>query len=277
MLSFVRPSPHQEFAAEALKLLDDVRGAVKTRGAPHSEDFKGRDLWSGSWKRDGRHKKALAGAGVERAKCAWCERFRDVSRELDVDHYRPKGGVTRWDGNPAPVSDMPPKEVDIGAGYWWLGFSWENYSLSCKACNQEWKRNLFPLRDPRPACVEGVETSEQPLLLDPSKPFKVSDHFRWTVDAIMEGVSPEGHATIITCGLNRRLLVAERVKLVLDVNKVLRGLRSGIGRHDTTATYRGLGELADLGSRGSEFTSMVRWFAERALGCEWNELKGLPD
>ena len=278
MLSFVRSVAHLEFAGEALKLLGDVRGAVRARGgAPHSDDFKGRDLWSGSWKRDGRHKKALAGAGVARAKCAWCERLRDVSRELDVEHYRPKARVTRWDGDPDLVSDKPPREIDLGPGYWWLAFSWENYSLSCKACNQEWKRNLFPVRAPRPACVEGVETTEQPLLLDPSKPFKISDHFGWTVDALMEGVSPEGRATIITCGLNRRPLVAERVKLVPVVSNVLRDLVAGIRRVDTAAMNRGVGELALLGSRGSEFTSMVRWFAERSLRRGWDEIEGLPD
>lgn len=278
MLSFVRPGAHQEFTAEALKLLNDVRGAVKTRGgAPHSDDFTGRELWSGSWKRDGRHKKTLAGPGVVRAKCAWCERIRDVSRELDVEHYRPKVKVTRWDGDPALVSDKPPKEVDLGPGYWWLGFSWENYSLACKACNQEWKRNLFPVREPRPACVEGVEATEQPLLLDPSKPFKISDHFRWTEGATMEGVSLEGHATIITCGLNRGTLVAERVKLVTVVKDVLSDLRSGLRRRDTAARNRGIGELALLGSRGAEFTSMVRWSAERALGHGWDDIEGLPD
>lgn len=277
MLSFVRPSPHHEFAAEALKLLDEVRGAVKTRGEPHSDDFERRGLWSGSWKRDGRHKKALAGAGVERAKCAWCERFRDVSHDLDVEHYRPKVRVTRWDGDPAVVSDTPPKEVDLGPGYWWLGFSWENYLLSCKACNQKWKRNLFPAREPRPAHVEGVEATEQPLLLDPSKPFKISEHFRWTMGAIMEGVSLEGRATIITCGLNRRPLVAERVKLVPVLSRVLSDLVSSLRLGDTTARNRGIGELAALGSRDSEFTSMVRWFAERALGPGWGEIEGLPD
>lgn len=278
MLSFVRPTAHREFAAEASKLLADVRAAVNLRaGVPNSKDFEGRDLWSGSWKRDGRHKKALVGVGVQRAKCVWCERIRDVARELDVEHYRPKARVTRWDGDPPPVGDRPPKEVDLGAGYWWLAFSWENYSLSCKVCNQEWKRNLFPVRDPRVVCTEGSETAEQPLLLDPSKPFTIGDHFRWTVDAFVEGVSEEGRATIVTCGLNRSTLVAERVKLASVLYKVLRDLRAGIARHDVAAAHRGFGELASLGSRDSAFTSMVRWFAGRDLGHEWSEFDALPE
>ena len=133
------------------------------------------------------------------------------------------------------------------------------------------------MRDPRVVCTEGSETAEQPLLLDPSKPFTIGDHFRWTVDAFVEGVSEEGRATIVTCGLNRSTLVAERVKLASVLYKVLRDLRAGIARHDVAAAHRGFGELASLGSRDSAFTSMVRWFAGRDLGHEWSEFDALPE
>lgn len=278
MLSLVRPGAHDDFAAEAAKLLGEVRLAVATRqGTPHSDDFKGRELWTGAWKRDGRHKETLVGKGVASAKCAWCERIRDVSRELDVEHYRPKVAVTRWEGDPPAVSDAPPKQVAIGPGYWWLAFSWENYSLACKTCNQGWKRNLFPVREPRPSCVEGIEKVEQPLLLDPSKPFKTRDHFSWTVGAIMEGVSPEGRATIITCGLNRGRLVDLRVKVAVDVRLAFDHIRSGTDRQDSAAVERGLRQLARLGARDAEFAGMVRWMAEQVFEADWNDIEGLPD
>ena len=118
MLSFARPGAHKDFATEATRLLDDVRKEIVKRGTPHSDHFKGRDLWAGSWKGDGRHKMTLSGGHALLAKCAWCERVRDVKRELDVEHYRPKVLVTRWDGDPPQVSDKPPKEIDVGPGYW---------------------------------------------------------------------------------------------------------------------------------------------------------------
>lgn len=276
MLSFRRPVAHAKFDTDAKKMLDHLRDVAKLEGRPEKDDFKGRDLWSGSW-RDGRHKTALAGVGIEIARCVWCERLRDVSRELDVEHYRPKLAVTRWDGNPPLVSDEPPAQLAIGPGYWWLAFTWENYSLSCKACNQEWKRNFFPVREPRSVCVEGVEKIEEPLLLDPSTPFKTGDHFSWSMDALMDGVSAEGQATIITCGLNRRRLVALRLKVALDVYVVLHDLCSGLCRQDVAAVHRGIGELALLGARTAEFAGMVRWFAEQALGHDWAEIEGLPD
>lgn len=278
MLSLVRPDAPTDFAAEAKRLLDDLRPLVaKRQGKPHSDDFKGREVWSGSWKREGRPKRALAGVGALAAKCAWCERLRDISRELDVEHYRPKVAITRWEGDPPLVSDEPPKEIDVGPGYWWLAFAWENYSLSCKACNQAWKRNLFPVAaDPRPACLEGVEASEQPLLLDPLSPFKARDHFEWMEDATMIGISPQGRATIITCGLNRSGLAALRLKALNDLRPVLGTLVSSLRRQDAAAIHRGIGELSLLGSRSEEFAGMVRWFAERALLEDWEDVEGLP-
>jgi hypothetical protein len=278
MLSFVRPGSHDDFSTEAQRLLDDVRAAVMGRGGkPETVDFEKRDLWSGSWKSRGRHKKALAGLGRTSAKCAWCERIRDVSRELDVEHYRPKVKVTRWEGAPSLVSDRPPPEVVVGPGYWWLAFAWENYSLSCKECNSGWKRNLFPVREPRPACVEGVEGAERPLLLDPSMPFRVSDHFSWNVGGIMEGVSEEGRATIITCGLNRTTLTSQRVKLVPVVRGVLSDLLGALRGRNEQARRLSIGQLALLGSRDAEFAGMVRWLTERTLGHGWEEIEGLPD
>jgi len=278
MLSLLRPAARPDFAPEAADLLSAVRSDLLARkGAPCSDDFKRRDLWSGSWKRDGRHKKALAGAGVVSAKCAWCERIRDVSRELDVEHHRPKVAVTEWAGQPLLVSDVPPEEIDVGPGYWWLAFSWTNYSLSCKACNQEWKRNLFPVAAPRAACLEGVERTEQPLLLDPCAPFRTADHFEWTVDAVMNGLTPEGRATIITCGLNRSPLVALRLKVAQDARALLKQLLGAIRRRDAAEARRGLQELGNLGSRSREFAGMVRWYAEKAMRREWHQIEGLSD
>lgn len=278
MLSFVRPEPHSAFSAEAQRLLDEVRAAVVGRGGkPQSVDFDKREVWSGSWKSTGRHKEALAGVGRAWAKCAWCERIRDVSRELDVEHYRPKVKVTRWEGTPPLVSDVPPREVEVSPGYWWLAFAWGNYALACKGCNSGWKRNLFPVREPRPPYAEGVESAEQPLLLDPSMPFKVSDHFSWTAGGLMEGVSDEGRATIVTCGLNRSTLASARVKLVPDVLGVLNDLLNALRRRNETAVRLGIGHLALLGSREREFTGMVRWFVEQKLGTGWDAIEGLPE
>lgn len=84
--------------------------------------FEKRQLW-----KDPKHKQVLVGNIARPTKCAWCERHCEWQRQLDIEHYRPKAEVTRWDGSPPLVSDHPPKQVRVSDGYWWLAFDWDNY------------------------------------------------------------------------------------------------------------------------------------------------------
>jgi uncharacterized protein (TIGR02646 family) len=60
-------------------------------------------------------------------KCAYCE--GPLTADMDVEHFRPKGGVT---------------EDDQHDGYWWLTHSWSNLLASCPHCNQSRKSHLVP-------------------------------------------------------------------------------------------------------------------------------------
>ena len=53
-------------------------------------------------------------------KCAYCECYFRTVAYGDVEHYRPK------------------------SKYWWLAFSYHNYSASCQLCNQKYKKAKFP-------------------------------------------------------------------------------------------------------------------------------------
>jgi len=231
-----------------------------------------------AWPRQTRgiHKDTLIGDEPWAAKCLWCEQLRSSRRELDVDHYRPKVYVTEWSGDPPFVSDTPPPEIHVGPGYWWLAFEWTNLSMACKTCNQGWKRNLFPVEPPRGTCAPGIENNERPLLLDPASSFQVRDHFRWTIGGIMEPLSRQGRATIVTLGLNRRELLVRRTKVAIAINQVLDRLMEALRRRSELMQRKALAELASFGSRREEFTSMVRWFVEERLGCAWEELQGMP-
>lgn len=87
-------------------------------------------------------------------KCCYCERRRDRKREMDVEHYRPKGEVEDDEGH---------------TGYWWLTFTWNNLLWSCKTCNQKYKKikfTLFP--DGTRAYQEPNDlTLERPHLINP--------------------------------------------------------------------------------------------------------------
>jgi hypothetical protein len=56
-----------------------------------------------------------------RNKCAYCETPVTVTAYGDVEHFRPK------------------------SQYWWLAYSYENYLPSCIVCNQQFKKDGFPL------------------------------------------------------------------------------------------------------------------------------------
>jgi hypothetical protein len=187
MLSLARPDVHADFATVSKRHLDAVRADVAGGASVDGTHFKHREPW-----KNPKFKEVLVGDPARPTKCAWCERHCEWKRQLDVEHYRPKAAVTRWEGSPPLVSDTPPKQIDVSGGYWWLAFDWNNYSLACGPCNQGWKRNLFPVREPRPLYGEGMELHEEPLLLDPMSSFRTKDHFGWTELGFMGGVSDRG-------------------------------------------------------------------------------------
>lgn len=264
MLSLARPTARAEFAAEARAHLEALHALAAGGATIDGEHFERRALW-----KHPRHKEALLGAAASPAKCAWCERHCE-RRQLDVEHYRPKAAITCWTGSPPLVSDKPPKQLPVSGGYWWLAFDWHNYSLACGPCNQEWKRNLFPVRDPRAPYGVGMEARELALLLDPMSPFRTADHFSWTPLGIMNAESDRGAATIITCGLNRKDLVALRTRTARTVLDEIERLRRALPNND--AARRHLRRLRELCDPASEFAGMNRWWIEQKLGWSWDQL-----
>jgi uncharacterized protein (TIGR02646 family) len=91
--------------------------------------------------------------------CAFCESKITHVEYGDVEHFRPKAGFQQ---RPKDTLDTP--------GYYWLAYEWGNLLFSCQLCNQSFKRNLFPLHNPRrrARCHRDNLQAERPLLLDPS-------------------------------------------------------------------------------------------------------------
>lgn len=91
---------------------------------------------------------------LHHGKCCYCERKREIRRESDVEHYRPKSGVTGENNHP---------------GYWWLAYEWTNYLYSCKPCNETYKRNFFPLLEGSARAVGPDQdiSIERPVLINP--------------------------------------------------------------------------------------------------------------
>src|SRR5262245_5653921 len=107
-------------------------------------------------------------------KCAYCEAKIILDQHKgDVEHYRPKGGVTDENDNAIEVDNGHGGKRPHG-GYYWLAYSLENLLPSCIACNRPdasgdrrvGKWNRFPVAG-KHASMPAEIADEKPLLLNP--------------------------------------------------------------------------------------------------------------
>lgn len=169
-------------------------------------------------------------------KCAYCEINAAAGQDVDVEHYRPKGGV----------KDAAAAGVDH-PGYWWLAMDYENLVTSCVHCNQSrrqvivdpdlseveiaeallagrtetrGKHDWFPVEgDAWVTSPDQPLSDEAPLLLDPTRD-DPGDHLDWRfhetlVTLVPRAGSARGQVTIDVLGLNRRHLTEDRMKKLL--------------------------------------------------------------
>lgn len=178
-------------------------------------------------------------------KCAYCESHFRATGPVDVEHYRPKGGVEEDSSHP---------------GYWWLAAKWTNLLPSCNDCNRRRKHrtatlgmnyqllasskkqlsgklDAFPIRGKkRAACPSDDLDSEDPLLIDPTRR-NPKEHITWGFVTDLSvalpiqhqnQTDPYGEASIRTFGLNRQGLVEERTDLLLRLKYEHQRLKEGI-------------------------------------------------
>ena len=184
---------------------------------------------------------------AQHGKCAFCEsKFAHISYG-DVEHFRPKAGWRQEEG-----------EALRQPGYYWLAYEWANLFVSCTLCNQQFKKNLFPIQTPTRRARSHKEdvTAEEPLLLDPS----VDDpeafiSFREEVPYAADG-NARGEVTIRTLGLRREEL-AERRRDHLGHVRALRNLIR-IGQEPYAEEAREL--LQRMQRDSGEYASMTRAF-----------------
>ncbi len=226
-------------------------------------------------------------------KCAYCESRIAGTQDTDVEHYRPKAGVTEAD------------EAGVAhSGYWWLAMVWENLVLSCQHCNQSrsyhviipdgleteaelrafletqprttaGKLNAFPVEDGVWVTEPGDLAVERPLILNPVDT-DPAEHLDWV---LLQGAStvrakngsPAGEATRRILGLNRRWLEEERRIRLLELQRLRNRLIDKLNKWieaDTeaiAAIYRDEAhqDIAELKARTNDdqpFAGMARAF-----------------
>lgn len=143
-------------------------------------------------------------------KCAYCEVKMVLSQTGDVEHFRPKGGVTDDSNKPISYTDEngAPKPHP---GYFWLAYDVSNLLPSCALCNRPTKApggkvvgkwNRFPVDGKRAFRPQDLGT-EKPLLLNPLTD-DPADHIDLDVDTgLLFAKTPRGQTCIDVLGLNR--------------------------------------------------------------------------
>jgi uncharacterized protein (TIGR02646 family) len=105
-------------------------------------------------------------ASVSAGKCWYCE-VKSTRAPCDVDHFRPKLGIT-----------VDGVLLLAHTGYYWLAYEWCNFRLACQRCNRpekddlavlHGKANEFPIRDEAQRCAVPTAPlgNEMPKILDP--------------------------------------------------------------------------------------------------------------
>ena len=71
---------------------------------------------------------------------------------------------------PRRAIDRTPEDPLVQPGYYWLAYEWSNLLFCCRLCNQQFKRNHFPLADParRARSHRDDIGQEEPLLINPA-------------------------------------------------------------------------------------------------------------
>lgn len=181
--------------APALLQSSEVEDAVAELGqrVSNGERIRSHDFNSNYWLHDD-----VRGPlwDIHHRKCCFCERQRDMKRESDIEHYRPKSLIEGADDHP---------------GYWWLAYDWTNLLFSCKTCNQTYKKNFFPLLESSPRAYRPQDVPlERPVLINPidDDPELCISYDWWTGGGIYvkaHGIDDDdrGTETIRILGLNR--------------------------------------------------------------------------
>lgn len=146
---------------------------------------------------------------MQHDKCCFCESKLTHISYGDVEHYRPKGGYKQNDSEPLQA-----------LGYYWLAYDWNNLLLSCTLCNQQYKKNLFPLldKDKRARNHHDDISEEHPLLINPSivNPQEYIGFREEYPYAINHSVY--GQTTINALGLDREALNEKRRTELANLN-----------------------------------------------------------
>lgn len=274
MLKLFRPDKPDDFQNKADVETEKIEQQIAN--APGKLDFN-----DGFWRRYKNHFMK-----AQNRKCGYCE--QPLSDYGDVEHYRPKSVVEDLKSEGFEREDLMNVsgrkfKKSCKYGYWWLAYDWDNYLLSCKLCNQPWKRALFPIQGGRienddvdseyPHKSPEREDIETPLLLNPFDVEDLSEHIKFNAIGLIEPFedSEFGYETIRTCGLDRPSLFQARGSVAQIANNVI----DEFSQTEDLEQAKVFGKIIlGMGDKKSAFAGMVRLlFHSKSGGCTWDSLE----
>ena len=188
---------------------------------------------------------------AQQGKCCFCERL--IGTDGDVEHFRPKQAYKQAAG-----------ETLQRPGYYWLAYEWDNLYLSCPACNQRHKLNLFPLQNPAARATNHKQSidREQPLFVDPGKenPEEFIG-FRGEMAFAIDG-NQKAQVTIDSLKLNQRSLPEARLQRLNLLKRLYEFVEIAPMHPDNSELQQVAKEAKDELEKsirdGSEFTAAAR-------------------
>jgi uncharacterized protein (TIGR02646 family) len=190
---------------------------------------------------------------LHNGKCAYCERTREIKRESDVEHYRPKAAIMG----------------QSGIGYWWLAYNWCNYLYACKPCNQGAKKTQFPLLPGGVRAKSATDslTAERPALLnafDDNPEECLTYDWQHSGGALVKvlGLDDKGRGekSIEILDLNRLTLMEERAEILDDLRIIAETLVYALACGNGAQVNRIGGIIAKKTSRKATFSGFRRNF-----------------
>jgi len=165
----------------------------------------------------------------ESGKCFYCESKIEHGSKLQIEHYRPKAGVSKKDTGGVE-----------NEGYFWLANEWTNLLLACDACNGNGaKGTRFPIAGTRAIpynpvknnklyrknCIASNATllAEIPILLNPEMD-NPENHLTFDFDGQIKELPDlynRGKITIEILELDRGTLFGARQRVLNDFKNEL--------------------------------------------------------
>ncbi len=202
--------------------------------------------------------------GPFHGKCAYCECYITDFQHGNMEHFRPKQGVTDEDDHSIRMTLADGTQADH-PGYYWLAYHWRNLLPSCTDCNQPsvidgqklGKHSRFPILGAY-AVKDDEIAAEHPLLIHPIEE-EPADHLMVdTATGLMQNLSERGAMCIRIFGLNLRDRLPEKRKQAINDVEAL--LDTIIHNPDPNAKQQALEDLQEIRSGRREYALAARTY-----------------